>query len=118
MVMDALGLGVFTVVGIRIAFDVSHDFSGFLLIFVGVVTGVGGGITRDVLAGDTPYIFVKHIYAVASLIGAIACVVLWDFIGSAYAMLTGTVVIVVIRILSALFKWNLPRAKDFETIVK
>ena len=112
--MDALGLGIFTVVGIRTAFDVSPDFSGFLLIFVGVVTGVGGGLTRDVLAGNTPYIFVKHIYAVASILGAGACVALWDVIGSAYAMMTGTVLIVVIRILSALFKWNLPRARDFE----
>lgn len=118
MIMDALGLGIFTVVGIRTAFDVSADFSGFLLIFVGVVTGVGGGIMRDILAGDTPYIFVKHIYAVASIIGAVVCVVLWDYIGSAYAMLAGTITIVVIRILSARFKWNLPRARDVEYIGK
>lgn len=116
MIMDALGLGIFTVIGIRTAFDVSAGFNGFLLIFVGVVTGVGGGIMRDILAGDTPYIFVKHIYAVASIIGAVACVVLWKYIDNAYAMLAGTVIIVVIRILSAAFKWNLPRAKGITEI--
>ncbi|SHI07733.1 Uncharacterized membrane protein YeiH [Sporobacter termitidis DSM 10068] len=110
VVMDALGLGIFTVVGIRVAFHVSHSFSGFLLIFVGVVTGVGGGIIRDVLAGDTPYILVKHIYAVASIIGAVVCVVLWHITSSIYAILAGTIIIVVIRVLSAHFKWNLPRA--------
>jgi uncharacterized membrane protein YeiH len=113
IVMDALGLGIFTVVGIRVAFTVSPGFSGFLLIFVGVVTGVGGGILRDVLAGDTPYIFVKHIYAVASIIGAVVCVVLWRFVDSLWAILAGTVSIVVIRLLSARFKWNLPRAREY-----
>jgi uncharacterized membrane protein YeiH len=114
MLMDALGLGIFTVIGIRTAFDVSSGFNGFLLIFVGVVTGVGGGIIRDILAGDTPYIFVKQIYASASVIGAISCVILWHYTDSVYAMLTGTVLIVVIRILSAHFKWNLPRAKGID----
>ncbi len=118
MIMDALGLGIFTVIGIRTAFDVSAGFNEFLLVFVGVVTGVGGGIMRDILAGDTPYIFVKHIYAVASLIGAVTCVVLWPYVDSVYAMLTGTFIIVVIRIVSACFKWNLPRAKELEYIKK
>ena len=112
--MDALGLGVFTVVGIQVAFALSHEFSGFLLVFVGVVTGVGGGLTRDVLAGNTPYIFVRHVYAVASIVGSVACVLLWDVIGSVYAMAGGTVLIVVIRMLSAVYKWNLPRAWDFD----
>jgi uncharacterized membrane protein YeiH len=111
--MDALGLGIFTVVGIRAAFEVSDDFNKFLLIFVGVVTGVGGGIMRDILAGNTPFIFIRHVYAVASLIGAVVCVILWTVTGNMYAMLTGMTVIVVIRLLSFHFKWNLPRAKAF-----
>ena len=56
--MDSLGLGIFTVVGIQVAYtaDASHNI--FLLIFVGMITGIGGGVLRDVLAGNTPYIFV------------------------------------------------------------
>ena len=43
----------------------------YLLVFVGVLTGVGGRLLQDVMAGDMPYIFVKHIYACASLVGAV-----------------------------------------------
>ena len=58
LVMDSLGLGIFTVVGINTAYELSHDYTFFLLVFVGTITGVGGGLLRDVLAGNTPYIFV------------------------------------------------------------
>ena len=66
LIMDSAGLGIFTVAGIRIAYEHAARPTLFLLVFVGVVTGVGGGVLRDVLAGDTPYIFVKHVYASAS----------------------------------------------------
>lgn len=113
ILMDALGLGIFTTVGIRAAYEVSADFNKFLLLFVGVVTGTGGGILRDILAGNTPYIFIRHVYAVASLAGAVVCIFLWTVTESVYAMLAGMAVIVVIRLLSFHFKWNLPRAKAF-----
>lgn len=110
--MDALGLGIFTVMGIKTALDLSiSGYNGFLFVFVGVVTGVGGGVMRDVLAGDTPYIFSKHIYASASIFGALVCYFIWP-LGSIYAMLLGFASIVIIRLLSAHFQWNLPRAKD------
>lgn len=109
--MDSLGLGIFTVVGINTAFHTSNKFEHFLLIFVGVITGVGGGVLRDMLAGNTPYIFVKHVYACASLAGAVVCVYAWDSLGATRAMLTGAVIIVLIRFLSAYFKWNLPRIR-------
>lgn len=110
--MDTAGLGIFTVVGIRIAYAHVPHASLFLLIFVGVITGVGGGILRDVLAGDTPYIFVKHIYACASLVGALACGVLWHYLGDIGSMLLGAGLVVLIRALSAHFHWNLPRAHE------
>ena len=71
--MDTAGLGIFTVVGIRTAYAHVPQATVFLLVFVGVVTGVGGGVLRDMMAGDTPYIFVKHVYASASLAGALLC---------------------------------------------
>lgn len=70
LLMDSVGLGVFTVMGIWNAMDFSPDRSTYLLVFVGLLTGVGGGVMRDVLAGNTPYILVKHVYACASLAGA------------------------------------------------
>lgn len=111
LIMDSLGLGVFTVVGIRTAYGVSSTYNLFLLVFVGVVTGIGGGVLRDVLAGQTPYIFVKHFYASASLIGALVCVGCWLWMGETWAMVCGAAVVVVLRLLAARFHWSLPKAE-------
>lgn len=110
LTMDSLGLGIFTVIGVQAAFSQSGDYSMFLMVFVGVVTGVGGGVIRDMMAGNTPFIFVKHIYACASLVGAVLCVLLWNILGGVGAVVIGTVAVVVIRILSAHFRWSLPKA--------
>jgi len=110
--MDTIGLAVFTVAGIRTAYGVSDGYSTFLLVFVGVITGVGGGVLRDVLAGEPPYIFVKHVYACASIGGALVCALLWDLIGETWAMVLGAIVVVVIRVLAARYKWSLPHPKD------
>lgn len=110
-VMDSLGLGIFTVVGISTAHNTSLEFGSFLLVFVGVLTGVGGGVLRDILAGNLPYIFRKHVYACASMAGAVVCVYTMDRIGLQKSMLCGMLVVVLIRFLSAHFEWNLPRMK-------
>lgn len=110
LITDSIGLGIFTVAGIQTAYESTTDYNIFLLVFVGVVTGVGGGVMRDVLAGNMPYIFVKHIYALASLIGALACVLLLKAGGLNMAMAAGAVIVVIIRLLAARFKWSLPKA--------
>ena len=112
LVMDSVGLGVFTVMGIWNALSFSPDRSSFLLVFVGVLTGVGGGVIRDILAGNTPYILVKHIYACASLIGAISCTLLLRCLPQYAAMLIAILLVLIVRLLSAYFRWNLPRADD------
>lgn len=111
LVMDSAGLGIFTVVGIETSILAGHS-STFLLIFVGMVTGIGGGIIRDILAGNTPYIFVKHFYACASLIGAVCCIVLWRLAFPALAISIGALVVFVLRILAAHFHWSLPKAEE------
>ena len=110
LVMDSIGLGVFTVVGINTAYGVSDNFNLFLLIFVGTVTGVGGGVLRDVLAGNTPYIFVKHIYACASIVGAILCAALRAPLGEAASVIIGASAVIIIRLLAAHYKWSLPHS--------
>ena len=110
-VMDSIGLGIFTVVGIRVACVASFGSNIALLLFVGVITGTGGGVLRDIFAGDTPYIFVKHFYATASLIGAACYVAVNHFFGESLAMLVGASVIVVLRLLAAHYKWSLPRGE-------
>ena len=111
LVTDSVGLGIFTVMGIRTAINLNHGENLFLLVFVGVVTGVGGGLLRDMMAGNTPYIFVKHIYASASLAGAVLCVLLWKPLGATAAMAVSAIVIITIRFLAARFKWSLPKAE-------
>lgn len=110
LVMDSLGLGAFTVSAIGTALEQNQDYGAFLLIFVGVVTGVGGGVLRDVLSGQTPMIFLKHVYASASIFGAILCVLLMPLTGDTWAIALGMASVVVIRLLSAYFRWNLPHA--------
>ena len=109
LVMDSLGLGAFTVSGMGTAMETGGDYGAFLLVFVGVVTGVGGGVLRDVLAGETPYIFRKHVYASASIAGALLCVLLRP-VGDTAAIALGMAAVVVVRLLAAAFRWNLPHA--------
>lgn len=107
--MDAIGLGIFTVVGINTAVNHGYDGHVFLLIFVGMVTGIGGGMLRDVMALRTPFVFVKHIYACASLVGAIVYVWLINYIPNVCGMAIAATIVVAIRVLAAHYKWNLPK---------
>ena len=116
LLMDSLGLGIFTVMGIQAAYSTEGEHNAFLLVFVGMITGVGGGIIRDLLAGNTPFILVKHFYASASLIGAVVCIVLWYFLGSFAAIAGGTVVTIILRLLAARFHWSLPKSEMEESV--
>ncbi len=107
--MDTVGLGIFTVIGARTALIMPEEYGIFLLIFVGVITGVGGGILRDVLAGDRPYVFVKHIYACASIAGAFVCSILWD-LSASFALAAGVFVVILIRYFAVKYDINLPKA--------
>ena len=109
---DALGLAAFSVDGVNAGVSAGYEDNLFLLVFLGVVTGVGGGLIRDVMANEMPYIFVKHIYASASMVGALLAAVLWNVIGQNGAMLCGFVVVLVIRALARHYKWNLPKISN------
>lgn len=111
MFSDAVGLGTFTVIGIDVAKNTVNEYNTFLLIFVGVITGVGGGVLRDVMSGMIPYIFKKHIYAVASAAGAGAYIIIDRYIGRSTAIVGCSVLVVIVRVLAAHFEWNLPKIK-------
>lgn len=110
LLMDSIGLGVFTIMGIEAGYNATTIHGIFLLTFLGVITGVGGGVMRDIMAGDRPYIFVKHFYASASLIGAIVCILMWNHFGHGISMTVGTAVVVILRLLAARYRWSLPKA--------
>lgn len=109
LVMDSVGLGIFTVVGVNTGIRNGYEEHTFLLVFLGTITGVGGGLLRDMMAGVPPYIFVRHIYACASIVGALACVFIYRSFGAVAAMVAGSGVVMLIRYLAARYHWNLPR---------
>ena len=109
-IFDAIGLAAFTVMGTEIAFTNGISENVFLSITIGVLTGVGGGVLRDILTETPPYIFKKHVYALASIIGATLYYLLRLFIqttilpsGIAIAFIIG------IRLLATKYRWDLPK---------
>ena len=106
---DTAGLGIFTVVGIQAAVRAVGGENVFFFVFIGTLTGVGGGVLRDIMAGETPYILVKHIYACAAIAGGIVCVVGRTAFGGAYGTILGLAATVLLRFLAAHFRWNLMR---------
>ena len=103
---------MFTVVGIQTAYSVSTGRGAFLIVFVGVITASAAECCAMFLVREKPYIFVKHIYACASIAGAVACVIIWRF-NSTAAVIAGAAIVFVIRLLAAHFRWSLPKADRF-----
>lgn len=111
-VFDAVGLGVFTVVGMNIAINSGFSDNFFFVVFLGMTTGCGGGILRDVIVRDVPFVLRKRIYAVASICGGIIYYILHIALnqGELLSALVGILVIFALRILASVFKWDLPKA--------
>lgn len=111
MFMDTVGLAVFTVAGISKGMAYAPSPNLFLSVFVGTLTGVGGGVLRDIMAGRTPMIFRTWFYASASIIGGICTALLWKRIGNINAMFAGAILIILLRGLAIRYHWKLPRAE-------
>ena len=109
LVSDAVGLGAFTVLGISFVQENSNYENTALLLFVGVITGVGGGLMRDIFAGNVPYIFRKHVYATASIAGAVTYICIERYGYQELAALASLLLVLCLRLLAARFQWNLPR---------
>lgn len=109
-IFDAIGLGVFSVLGVSIAMNAGHSDNAFLCVFLGTMTGVGGGMLRDVMSVSTPLIFKKHIYAVASILGSCTYFYMIRFgIGNGYSIAVAMLVTFVLRMLATFYKWSLPK---------
>jgi uncharacterized membrane protein YeiH len=105
---DALGLALFTIVGASIALDLGFDPA--IAIASGVLTGAGGGVIRDLLAGRQPLIMSGEIYATAAIAGAATFVVLGDGLGieEAVAGIIGGGLVFGLRIAAMQRDWRLP----------
>jgi|694.fasta_scaffold83817_4 uncharacterized membrane protein YeiH len=107
---DAIGLGAFVVVGTSVALDAGTSY--FIAAVMGVITGVGGGVLRDVLARRTPIVLVGEIYAVAGLLGAAVQLGLREAgADTGVEIWCSLLVIVLVRAAAVRFGLHLPRVK-------
>ena len=72
---DAVGLGVFTVIGSTFAYNL-FGLNFLAMSFAGILTAIGGGILRDVFVNEIPLVFVKEFYASASFVGILTLFVM------------------------------------------
>ena len=107
---DAMGLGIFAVIGVQNTMNAGYGDNMFFCVFLGMCTAVGGGMLRDMMSNAVPAIFRKHIYALPSIIGAIFYYVLVPH-GSALAVVSSTFLVVVLRMMAAAYQWSLPKIK-------
>jgi len=106
---DAAGLALFAVAGAEKSLDFGlHPLMAALL---GMLTGIGGGMLRDILLAEVPAVLRSDLYAVAALAGA-AVVVAGDALqwSSSLSALAGAILCFVLRMLAIRFDWHLPRA--------
>ena len=109
-IFDAVGLAVFTISGMNTAMGVSDNV--ILILTLGVITGVGGGMLRDMMTNTMPKVLRKRVYAVASLIGGALYYVLHLIgVNDILSAVIGMVTIFVLRVLATVYKWNLPSVK-------
>lgn len=109
-VFDAIGLSVFSVVGVEVAISSGFDDKKLFCILMGMLTGVGGGILRDVFADKTPYVFKKHIYAIASLLGSGLFYALRVTVGNVVLSASLAMILVFsVRMLATIYLWKLPK---------
>ena len=118
-VFDAIGLSAFVVIGSEVSCLNGFLDNGFIVVFSGMITGVGGGIFRDVLISKTPYIFKKHIYAMAAIMGGITYFVLRKYAQNIQlASILSMLLIFAIRMLATKYKWSLPKIHIGDKIPK
>ena len=105
---DAVGLGLFAASGTHIALMEGH--TPLVSAMMGVVTAVFGGIIRDVLVNEVPWVVNSYqLYAVLAFLGGLLVWLLMELgVGSVFAVSIGALVIMATRMLSMVFDWRLP----------
>ena len=110
---DALGLASFVISGLEAAIDSGK--TGFvILVFCGCITGVGGGILRDICSATIPAVFRKHIYLIPVIIASVFFVLTYKHMNEVLCVILTMGIVIAIRMLAFRFKWNLPIPKPSE----
>jgi uncharacterized membrane protein YeiH len=109
LLLDAAGLGLFTVTGTLKALDAGVPAAGACLL--GMLTAIGGGLARDLLTGEIPVVLQRDIYAVVALGGAVAVAILsWQGMATPLPLAVVAVVIIGVRLLALYRRWSAPVA--------
>ena len=107
---DAIGLAAFTVMSTELAFTYGFSDNVFLSLVLGVLPAVGGGLLRDILTETPPYIFTKHVYAVAALVGSALYYTIRLFIkNTIFPGALAIFFIIGVRMLATKYRWKLPK---------
>lgn len=104
LIADAFGLAVFTVIGTEVALQ--HNMPHSTALIMGVMTGVAGGVMRDVICNEIPLIFQKEIYATACLLGSLVFIGLRE-LQTPHWLDTGVAMLVVLLTRLAAIHWHL-----------
>lgn len=107
LLLDAIGLGLFAVTGAQKA--LAYGIDPVMAAVLGMVSGIGGGMVRDVLAGEVPFVLRTDLYAVAAL-AAGAIVALGSVLGAppAWTMLLGAAFCIFLRVMALFHGWRAP----------
>ncbi|MBA3285816.1 MAG: trimeric intracellular cation channel family protein [Nitrosopumilus sp.] len=108
---DAIGLGVFTIIGATTAYTL-FGLNFLIIAFAGVLTAIGGGILRDVFVNEIPIVFVKELYVTASFTGIIIFYLLLILLDPIIAAIIGAISSTSVRLLAIKYGWNLPRPRN------
>jgi len=109
---DAIGLGVFTVIGATFAYNM-FGMNFLVIVLSGMLTAIGGGILRDVFVSQTPIVFVKELYASASFLGAVGFYLVILLTNDVYAgTISGILLATGLRMIAMKYNWNLPKVKN------
>lgn len=112
---DAVGLGVFSVVGTNTAIINGFGDNAFLAIFVGVITGVGGGIIRDMIANTLPFIMYKDLYASAAIIGSTLYYFLYQLRSNHFLCISVSIIAtILVRLAAHKYHLGLPKFGSFK----
>lgn len=115
LVFDAAGLGLFAVSGADKA--LANHAGPVAAILLGMLTGIGGGMMRDVLVTEIPFVLRAELYAVAALVGAaIAVIGEMLHLPSAPVAVVGALLCFGLRVIAMRFKWQLPVARQSKEV--
>jgi uncharacterized membrane protein YeiH len=110
LLFDALGLGLFAVTGTQKA--IAYGLDPLMAAILGMISGIGGGVVRDILVTRTPTVLQSDIYALAALAGGLlmSCTE-WLRLPATPAMLIGLLLCVALRLMAVYRGWTLPTPK-------